>query len=228
MPEFFQSTAGRAVLGVLVTVFVILIVDLNYKFFMKAVLDFLFAVIAIIICSPVLLICAVISKKNAGVALESTPYLGAKGKIVYLHSFAGIQKGVKNLSRLFDVLCGRMSFVGVKPMELADGALMDDGQMERFNARPGLVCHLVLSGNEELTYEEMFKLDKRYAKKRELFTDIFIVLKNFAYSMRGESNSYFGESRDKSYARTLVERGTITERDYGRATEIAKDAIKNK
>ena len=227
MPEFFESTAGRAVLGVVITIVVILLIELNYRLFMKAVLDVLFAFIAVIICSPVLLAGAVISKLNAGRVLESKAYLGVKGKIIYLHSFAGIEKGIKNLPRLFDVLSGRLSFVGVKPMELADGALMDDEQMERFNARPGLVCHLVLKGDEELTYEDIFALDKRYAKKRELFTDVFIILKNLAYVIRGEGKSYLGQSRDKSYAQVLLERGSITQNDFERANEAAQEALKN-
>ena len=227
MPEFFESTAGRAVLGVVITVVVILLIELNYKLFMKAVLDVLFAFIAVIICSPVLLAGAVISKIKTGSALESKAYLGVKGKIIYLHSFAGIEKGIKNLPRLFDVLSGKLSFVGVKPVELADGALMDDEQMERFNARPGLVCHLVLKGYEELTYEDIFALDKRYAKKRELFTDIFIILKNLAYVIRGEGKSYLGQSRDKSYAQVLLERGSITQNDFERANEAAQEALKN-
>ena len=227
MPEFFESTAGRAVLGVVITVVVILLIELNYKLFMKAVLDVLFAFIAVIICSPVLLAGAVISKIKTGSALESKAYLGVKGKIIYLHSFAGIEKGIKNLPRLFDVLSGKLSFVGVKPVELADGALMDDEQMERFNARPGLVCHLVLKGYEELTYEDIFALDKRYAKKRELFTDIFIILKNLAYVIRGEGKSYLGQSRDKSYAQVLLERGSITKNDFERANEAAQEALKN-
>lgn len=227
MPEFFRSTAGQAVLGVLIAVVAILLIDLNYRFFMKAVSDFLFSLVAIIVCSPALFACAVISKINAGSAIESKAYLGVKGKIIYLHSFAGIEKGLKYLPRLFDIFCGRLSFVGVKPMELSDGALMDDNQMERFNVRPGLVCHLVLNGYEELTYEDIFALDKRYAKKRELFTDIFAVLKSIAFSMRGEGKSYLGQSRDKSYSEVLLERGTITQKDFESAIKVAEEAVKN-
>ena len=42
---------------------------------------------------------------------------------------------------------------------------------------PGIVNHLVLRGDDKLTFEEAFALDRRYVRRRELFTDMFIVLK---------------------------------------------------
>ena len=43
MPEFLKTPAGHALLGVIIAVVLIIFIDLNYKFFMKAVLDFFFA-----------------------------------------------------------------------------------------------------------------------------------------------------------------------------------------
>ena len=228
MPEFLQSTAGRAILGVIIAAAIILIIDLNYRLITKLVLDFLFALIAIIICSPLLVFGAIVSKGAEGKVLESKAYAGVKGKIIYLHAFTGLESGLKYLPRLLDILCGRLSFVGVKPMEPADCPLMNDEQMERFNARPGMFCHLILKGSEGLTYEDMFGLDARYAKKRELFTDIFIVLKTFAYSVRGEGKTYLGEACEKSYGEVLLERGTISARDFERAAAFAAEAISAK
>lgn len=225
MLEFLKTDAGRAVMGVLIAVVLIIILDLNYRYFAKAFLDFIFAFIAVIICLPVLAIGAVISKIKAGKVLESKAYLGVKGKIVYIHSYAGNVKGIKNLPRLLDVICGKLSFVGVKLMEVSDGALMEDNQMDRFNARPGIICHLITKGDETLTYEEMFALDVRYAKRRELFTDAFIVLKKLVCLIRGEDKSYLGETKDKSFAEVLLARGVITETDFKRAQEAATEAI---
>ncbi|MCM1236762.1 MAG: sugar transferase [Ruminococcus flavefaciens] len=225
MPEFFTTPAGRALFGVLIALLAVVIVDLNYKWFFKAFFDFVFAFLATVICTPVLAVCSVISAKNAGKVFEKRPYLGKNGKIIYLYSFAGIENRLKNLPRLFDIMGGRMSFVGVKLMEVGDGALIDDNAMSRFSARPGLICHLALSVYENLTYGQMFTLDARYAKRRELFTDIFIVIKSAALAVRGEGKSYFGETYNNTYAETLISQGVITKETAERALTAAEEAM---
>lgn len=226
MPEFFKTAAGHAVLGVVLAVILIVFIDLNYRFFTKAVLDFIFALIACIVCSPLMLVLAVISKARAGQTVENEPYMGVKGKIIRLKSFAGINCGLKYMPRLFDILGGKLSFVGVKPLKVSDGALIDDGHLPRFNARPGLVCHLALRGDESLTYEEMFALDERYAKKREMFTDFYIILKTAVLKIRGEGKSYLGEAAKMSYGEALLARGEIKNEDLTRAREYGEDAVK--
>lgn len=225
MPEFLQSPAGRAVIGAAIAVLAVLVIDLNYRWFFKTVLDAVFALIAILICSPIIAVCAVVSKSRAGCALEKNPYIGKGGKIVYLTSFAGVGGALKNLPRLFDVLCGRMSFVGVMPMDIGDGALIDDAAMPRFNAKPGICCHLALHAYEEVTYEQIFALDARYARRRELFTDIVIALKCLILAVRGEKRAYLGEAADKTYAQVLVERGVITPEQASAALGSALDLI---
>lgn len=225
MLEFLKTPAGQAVFGVVTAAVLLVIIDLNYKIFMKAALDFLFGLIALIFCSPVLAVCSVISKKNAGKVLESTAYLGGKGKIIRLSSFAGINGRAKNLPYIFGVLSGKISFVGVKPLPVSDGALIEDDQLARFTARPGLICHLSMGGDESLTYEEMFDLDARYAKRRELFTDVYIAVKTLVLKIRGEGKSYFGEAKDKSYGQALLARGAITEEDLTRAVAYGEEAI---
>ncbi len=225
MIEFLQTSAGKAVFGVLIAAIIIVIIDLNYRLFTKVVLDFLIALSAVLLLSPVLAVCAIISKRRASAVTEKTAYLGYKGKIIYLSSFAGINNRLKYLPRLFNVLSGKLSFVGVKPMRLSDGAFMDDNSMERFNARPGIVCSLALNGFEEMTYEESFGLDIRYVKRRELFTDIFILIKRAVTAVRGESAAFLGETAKKSYSQILLERGAVTQSDIKRAEALAAEAV---
>jgi len=226
LEEFLKTPAGHAVFGIVIAVAAIVIIELNYRLFFKYVLDFIFAFIFTLICSPVLIVCAVISCKRAGYVFEETPCLGAKGKIIYVRSFAGLNGGIKNLPRLLDILGGKLSFVGISLLKLSDGALLEDKHMERFMTRPGLVNHLVLRGDENLTYEEAFDLDARYCRKRELFTDIFIIIKRGVLALRGDGKSYLGETRE-SYGETLLKRGTITETDLENAEKNAEEALKN-
>lgn len=220
---FLDSAAGGIVIGVLCAVLLILIIDLNYKVFAKALLGSVIALALLVITSPVFLALAIISKKRAGAVFEKKAFLGKKGKIIFLHNFAGINSGVSKLARLLDILCGRLSFVGVSLLEVNDGAFIDDENMERFNARPGIINHLVLSGYPELTYEEAFALDINYAKRRELFKDIFIMLKRAVLALRGEGKSYLGETSN-GYAQVLLARGEITQTDLDKSLKLAEDA----
>lgn len=227
LDEFLKTPAGHAVFGIVIAVVAIVIIELNYRLFFKYVLDFIFALLATIICSPVLLVLSIVSKKRAGYVFDETPYLGAKGKIVYFKSFAGINGGLAKLPRLLDILGGKLSFVGVAPLKLSDGALLDDSQMDRFAPRPGIVNHLALHGHEGLTYEEAFGLDARYFKKRELFTDVFIIIKRAILAIRGDGKSHLGETADNTYGEALLKRGTITETDLQNAERNAEEALKN-
>ncbi len=212
------------VLTCVTVVAAILIIDLNYRFFFKAVLDFLFALICVILTSPALIALAVISKKRTGKALESKAYLGVKGKIIFIHTFAGTDKGIKKLAYLFDILGGRLSFVGISLMPVSDGAFLDDNQMGRFSARPGIINHLAIGGDENLSWEESFALDEKYRKKCELFRDIAITIVCAVYAVRGERGAYLGETK-RSYSEVLLERGKITNTDIENSIKLEKDAL---
>lgn len=180
-----------------------------------------------------LIACTVICRvRGSERILERKAYLGAGGKVIYLHAFSGINGKIRYTARLFDVLGGRLSFVGVKPLPVEDGALMDDKSMERFAARPGILTHLSVTGGADLTFEEMFELDAKYAKKRGLFYDIWIALMHAVLFVRGESKSFQGETSADSYTQTLISRGSITEaeaisaRDYAREAEEEAEKIR--
>lgn len=226
MLDFLKTTAGVAVFSVAAIVILLLIIELNYKFFTKLVLDFIFALICTVLCSPVLIVCAVLSKKSGnGSILERQPFLGKSGKVIFLHTFSGVESCVKYTARLFDILTGKLSFVGVKPLCVEDGALLDDTLLDRFNARPGIISHLSVSGDKDLSYEEMFTLDIRYSKRRGFFYDIWIALMAAVLFCRGEGKSYLGETLNASFTETLLSRGVITEEEVVRAREYAAEAV---
>ena len=116
--------------------------------------------------------------------------------------------------------------VGPKLVESGDAALIEDGAMERFSVRPGLVSPLAVSGGEQLIYEEMFAADVRYIKRREMFMDFGILICAAVKGIRGDGKKYLGEAAEKSYAQTLLQRGAITEEDVITARNYAAEASK--
>lgn len=227
MLEFLGTPAGIAVFCVVAVALALLIIELNYKYFTKLALDFIFALVATVVCCVALAVCAALSKRRSaqGEVFERRAYLGYKGKIVVLHAFAGLNGRVRYLARLFDILGGRLSFVGVKPLPVEDGALLSDEQLARFAARPGIFTHLSIGGGEDLTYEEMFALDVRYARRRELFYDFAILIRHAVLALRGEGTSYLGETAGEGYCAHLLARGEISAEEAESARANAADAL---
>ncbi len=223
--EFLATPWGYAVICTAICVLSIIIIQLNYRLFFKTVLDFVFGLAAAIILSPLLIALAIISKVRFKEVFDKKAYLGAKGKLTVIRTFCGFNGKLGKLAYIFELLSGKMSIVGVKLMEISDGAVMSDEAMSRFKAKPGIFCHLAVSGNDSLTYPEMFSLDARYYKKRGLFYDIFAVLNTAVYLIRGEGASYLGETAAKSFCAALLEKGEISQADAEQAQRNASQAI---
>lgn len=230
MSEFFSTPAGIAVFTVLAVAVIVFIIEVNYKYFTKSALDFLFALIFNIVLSPVYLALAIASKVNlnkhgGGRILKMTPMLGYKGETIAVYSYALYSFGgeylggyadflkrthLENLPRLLNVLQLKLSFVGIKPLAIRDRGFIEDEDFTRFNARPGLVSPVILKGGEETTFEEMFALERRYVKRREMFYDIRVIIYALLRLIRGNKTNYLGEAKDKDYCEVLLARGEIT------------------
>ena len=78
LDDFLKTPAGHAVFGVVIAVAAIVIIELNYRLFFKYVLDFVFALIAVIVTSPVLIVGA------GGMAEAAVFVMQEKGAEVYI------------------------------------------------------------------------------------------------------------------------------------------------
>ena len=125
------------------------------------------------------------------------------------------------LAMLFDVLLGRLSFVGVKPFMESDCVFLSKEEDQRMRVRPGLINPLALVGNEKTDYDEMLLQDRWYVEKYHFFTDCKIFLIWLRKQIRGEGNAYLGKTREKAYAKSLLDDGRITLEDYQEA--LAED-----
>lgn len=93
---------------------------------------------------------------------------------------------IDELPQLFNVLKGDMSLVGPRPClpSLVD-EFNDDGRA-RLKVRPGLTGLAQVSGNIYLTWEERWKLDKKYVENQSLLLDLKIILRTVAVVFLGE------------------------------------------
>jgi lipopolysaccharide/colanic/teichoic acid biosynthesis glycosyltransferase len=87
------------------------------------------------------------------------------------------------LPQLFNVLYGDMSIVGPRP-DVLEWEDYKPWQRRRFEVAPGITGLWQVSGKNRLTFEEMIRLDIRYAETRSWQLDLWILWKTIAVVFR--------------------------------------------
>lgn len=85
--------------------------------------------------------------------------------------------GMDELPQLINVLVGDMSIVGPRPCLPPEYDLYLPWQRERFSTMPGLTGLWQVSGKNRTTFDEMIRLDIRYAKTKSLGLDLQIMFR---------------------------------------------------
>ena len=81
------------------------------------------------------------------------------------------------LPQLWNVLKGEMSLVGPRPPLPYEVELYDESQWERLECRPGLTGLWQVSGRNQLSYQEMCRMDVNYVRNWSLALDARILLR---------------------------------------------------
>lgn len=87
------------------------------------------------------------------------------------------------LPQLINILCGEMSLVGPRPLQLRDSekllALDPKAYARRLEVMPGLTGPWQIGGRSDVSYERMVELDVDYAQNRSIGLDLQIIAKTF-------------------------------------------------
>lgn len=93
------------------------------------------------------------------------------------------QYSLDELPQLINVLCGEMSLVGPRPLQLRDSdkllALHPEAYARRLEVMPGLTGLWQIGGRSEVNYETMIKLDVDYVQNWSNWLDLKIIAKTF-------------------------------------------------
>jgi lipopolysaccharide/colanic/teichoic acid biosynthesis glycosyltransferase len=108
-------------------------------------------------------------KKNGSLKMEKDPRITRIG--------AWIRKtSLDELPQLFNVLAGDMSLVGPRPPLPYELEVYQEWHKRRLEALPGMTGLWQVRGRNQVSFDEMVRMDLEYIEKQSLRTDLKILL----------------------------------------------------
>lgn len=203
-----------------------------YEKYTKRLLDILLSALALVILSPLLLVTAVLVRVKLGspvIFCQERP--GKDEKIFKLHKFRSMSDArdengellpdeerlgrfgrklrstsADELPELWDILRGKMSIVGPRPLLVEYLPYYTEEEHHRHDVRPGLTGLAQVKGRNSLTWEQKFAYDMEYVKRISFCGDIKIVFSTVGKVFKKSGiqvNTQSGEgnlARIRSYA----------------------------
>ena len=174
-----------------------------YSRYIKRPLDFIFALVGLIVISPVLLIVAVLVKIKLGSpVIFSQERPGLNGEIFRLYKFRTMTNerdengellpdddrltkfgrmlrstSLDELPELWNILKGDLSICGPRPLLVSYLPFYTKEERHRHDVRPGLTGLAQINGRNTLTWEEKFHYDIEYVQNVSFLKDLSILLK---------------------------------------------------
>ncbi len=174
----------------------------------KRIADFIFALLALIAFSPIMLLASVFIKlDDGGPALFKQKRPGKDGKIFEVYKFRTMtvrthdkngkelsdmermtkigsllrKTSVDELPQFINVLKGEMSFIGPRPLLCEYLSLYSPDQARRHEVRPGISGWAQVNGRNAISWEQKFNYDVYYVDNISFALDIrilFMTVKN--------------------------------------------------
>lgn len=191
-----------------------------YERFIKRPQDFICALVATIVLSPVLFVVAILVKIKLGSpVLFTQDRPGRNGKIFKLYKFRTMlppKDGVidpaqdsarltpfgkklratslDELPELFNMLKGDMSVVGPRPLLVQYLERYNEHQARRHEVRPGFTGLAQVHGRNAISWEEKFDWDIKYVDHITFLGDWRIIFETIRTVLKREGISAAGEA----------------------------------
>ena len=88
--------------------------------------------------------------------------------------------------QFINVLRGDMSIVGPRPPLPFEYELYEEWHKERLSVKPGITGLWQIEGRSRSTFDEMIKLDIKYARQRSILLDLKIIFKTPSVVLSGK------------------------------------------
>lgn len=192
-----------------------------YKLFLKRVIDFTIAFVALVCLSPILVIVTIwlhFANKGAGAFFTQerpgkdakvfrvikfktmTDERDAEGKLLpdaqRLTKVGRIVRSTSldELPQLFNVLKGDMALIGPRPLLVKYLPLYTPIQMRRHEVRPGITGWAQVNGRNAITHTKKFEYDVWYVDNLSFALDIKIIWKTIYNVLHRKDISTEGEA----------------------------------
>lgn len=178
-----------------------------YRRYIKRVLDFVAALVGLVVLSPLLLVVWVwltIANKGAG-AIFTQERPGKDEKIFKLYKFKSMtderdaegnllpdaqrltkvgrfvrKTSLDELPQFWNVLRGDMSFIGPRPLLVRYLPYYTEREHLRHSVRPGITGLAQVSGRNHLGWDERLEIDVTYVEQVSLLLDLKIFFRTIA------------------------------------------------
>ncbi len=190
---------------------------------MKRIFDFTVSLVLIIALLPVFAVLSLIVLIDSGHPVIFKQYrVGKDNKLFYVYKFRTMKVDTRNTStedlkeadecitksgrilrktsldelpQLFNVLTGKMSFVGPRPLIPEEKEIRNlRKEYGVYSVRPGITGWAQVNGRDMLSVKEKALFDKEYVEKQSFMFDIKILFKTVAVVLKRENISEGGEA----------------------------------
>lgn len=196
-----------------------------YKHFFKRILDFIAALLLLILFSPIMLWAAWRIRRELGSPVlftQARPGLNAKIFKIYkfrtmsderdengnllpdelrLKGFGAKLRAssIDELPQLFNVLKGDMSFIGPRPLLVEYLPLYSPRQASRHSVRPGITGLAQVNGRNDISWTAKLEYDALYAEKLSFLLDIKIAILSIKKVLKKEGVSKAGMATTEKF-----------------------------
>lgn len=196
-----------------------------YRHFFKRILDFIAALLLIILFSPIMLWAAWRIRRELGSPVlftQARPGLNAKIFKIYkfrtmsderdangnllpdelrLKGFGAKLRAssIDELPQLFNVLKGDMSFIGPRPLLVEYLPLYSPRQASRHSVRPGITGLAQVNGRNDISWAAKLEYDALYAENLSFLLDIKIALLTIKKVLKKEGVSKAGMATTEKF-----------------------------
>ena len=202
-----------------------------YRCFFKRLIDFVTALVALIVLSPLLLIVTVwlhFANKGAG-AFFRQERPGKNAKIFRVVKFKTMtderdeegnllpdedrltkvgrfvrSTSIDELPQLWNVLVGDMSLIGPRPLLVRYLSWYTEEEKHRHDVRPGITGYAQCHGRNDVTWDDKLAMDIWYVNHVSLKTDIMIIMKTIKAVLKRESVEVAGVEALDTYRKKQI------------------------
>ncbi len=163
------------------------------KLVAKMVLDDAVATVGLVLLFPIFLITAAAILLTSGRPLFYRPIqMGRQGRLFRLFRFRSMTRagdrttrvgriirrmGIDQSAQLLNVLCGHLSIVGARPIDMEE-PLSEESHLERrIRLRPGMTGPSQVLGRSNLSLEDQMQLDLHYLENWSISGDLLLMVR---------------------------------------------------